>query len=916
MMFRPFFHSLSIKRKLTLLILLITTTALLLFTILSAVNQIRLLRRAKIDNLTILAASVADLSTAALSFRSVATAGQILATLKADPAIESALIYGEDQAVFASYLSPDYPGPAVLPGNLRDRGHEFIFRDGGVKLQLFYPITLENRRLGTLYILANTGREAEQIGDSALLLLLSFFAVLVVTQLFSSSLQQLMTKPVYSLARTARKISEEGDYSIRVTRKYSDEIGDLIDDFNNMVEAIEMREAELKEHRNNLEILVQERTEELRAKRDEALAAARAKSEFLANMSHEIRTPMNGVIGVLSLLKDAPLTEEYRRLLDSASRSADSLLLIINDILDFSKIEAGKIDFESIAFDLRELMEETSELFVDTVNLKNIDLICFVPLDIHCRIKGDPTRLRQILTNLVSNAVKFTEKGEVVFQVKTAGQDGNRQTLYFSVEDTGIGIAENVIAKLFEKFTQADGSTTRKYGGTGLGLSVCKQLVEMQGGEIGVESVEGRGSLFWFTLSFEMVEEENPPAPCMKIADKRFLIVDDNATNRMLIEHYLQVCTDRIHSCGDAESALVLLENLRQQGKSIDTVLLDYQMPEVDGLMLAQRIRERYGERSPEMIMLSSGGVVREKAGEAGIRSVIYKPVRRFQLYDALSSITPEHNQSQQRREEQREIRLQGRVLLVDDEPINQKVAAAILQKFGLEIEVAGNGREAVEKVEAGDYSLVLMDIQMPEMSGFEATEIIRRHEQKEGRRRVVIIAMTANAMETTRQRCLAIGMDDFITKPIRPDVLAERLKPWLGGALAAGVDPGPEGEPPEAAGQMSCWDRLRALQFVGGDSELLDEMIGLFLQRQPQLLARVEAAVLAGDAESLSEAAHAYKGAVSHFAAPGVQDLALALERAGKSRDLDNARDLWSQLQEEAVRLQEALQQALSRKA
>jgi two-component system, sensor histidine kinase and response regulator len=916
MMFRPFFHSLSIKRKLTLLILLITTTALLLFTILSAVNQIRLLRRAKIDNLTILAGSVADLSTAALSFRSVTTAGQILATLKADPAIESALIYGEDQAVFASYLNPDYQGPAVLPDILRDRGHAFIFRDGGVKLQLFYPITLEGRRLGTLYILANTGREAEQIRDSALLLLLSFFAVLLVTQLFSSNLQQLMTKPVYSLARTARKISEEGDYSIRVTRKYSDEIGDLIDDFNNMVEAIEMREAELKEHRNNLEILVQERTEELRAKRDEALAAARAKSEFLANMSHEIRTPMNGVIGVLSLLKDAPLTEEYRRLLDSASRSADSLLLIINDILDFSKIEAGKIDFESIAFDLRELMEETSELFVDTVNLKNIDLICFVPLDIHCRIKGDPTRLRQILTNLVSNAVKFTEKGEVVFQVKKAGQERNRQTLYFSVEDTGIGIAENVIARLFEKFTQADGSTTRKYGGTGLGLSVCKQLVEMQGGEIGVESVEGRGSLFWFSLSFETVEEENPSAPCAKIADRRFLIVDDNATNRMLIEHYLQVCTDRIHSCGDAESALVMLENQRQQGQPIDTVLLDYQMPEVDGLMLAQRIRERYRERSPEMIMLSSGGVVREKASEAGIRSVIYKPVRRFQLYDILSSITPEHNQARQGREEQREIRLQGRVLLVDDEPINQKVAAAILQKFGLEIEVAGNGREAVEKVEAGDYSLVLMDIQMPEMSGFEATEIIRRHEQKEGRRRVVIIAMTANAMETTRQRCLAIGMDDFITKPIRPDVLAERLKPWLGGALVADVDPGPEMEPPDAAGQPSCWNRLRALQFVGGDSELLDEMIGLFLQRHPQLLARVETAVLAGDTELLSEAAHTYKGAVSHFAAPGVQDLALALERAGKGRELDNARELWGQLQKEAARLQEALQQAFNRKA
>jgi signal transduction histidine kinase/CheY-like chemotaxis protein len=916
MMFKPFFHSLSIKRKLTLLILVITTTALLLFAVLSAVNQIRLLRRSMIDNLTILAGSIADLSTAALSFRSVDTAGQILATLKADPAIEFAIIYGEDKTAFASYLNPDYPGPAVLPGSLRDQGHEFIFRDGGVKLQLFFPITLDERRIGTLYILANTSMEAAQIKISALLLLLSFIAVLLVTQLISSSLQQLMTKPLYSLARTARKISEEGDYSIRVTRKYSDEIGELIDDFNNMVEAIEVREAELKGHRNNLEILVQERTEELRAKRDEALAAARAKSEFLANMSHEIRTPMNGVIGVLSLLKDAPLNEEYRRLLDSASRSADSLLLIINDILDFSKIDAGKIDFESIGFDLRELMEETSELFVDTVNLKNLDLICFVPLDIHCRIKGDPTRLRQILTNLVSNAVKFTEKGEVVFQVKQVGQEGNRQTLYFSVRDTGIGIAENVIARLFEKFTQADGSTTRKYGGTGLGLSVCKQLVEMQGGEIGVESVEGRGSLFWFTLTFEMMEEANPPAPCTKLADKRFLIVDDNATNRMLIEHYLQVCTDHILSCGDAESALALLEKQRRQGRPIDTVLLDYHMPEVDGLMLAQRIGARYGERAPEMIMMSSGGVAREKAGEAGIRSVIYKPVRRFQLYDTLSSIIPDRRKSLDAREEKKEIRLQGRVLLVDDEPINQKVAAAILQKFGLEIEVAGNGREAVQKVEAGDYSLVLMDIQMPEMSGFEATELIRKHERQEGRRRVVIIAMTANAMETTRRRCLAIGMDDFITKPIRPDVLAERLEPWLGVPLAAGDGPDCDPDPPEQDEESSCWNRLRALQLVGGDSELLHEMIGLFLQRHPQLLARVEAAVLAGDAEELSEAAHAYKGAVSHFAAPDVHDIALALERAGRNRELANTRELWDQLQKEAARLQEALQRAFSRKS
>jgi signal transduction histidine kinase/CheY-like chemotaxis protein len=917
-MFKPFFHSLPIKRKLTLLILVITTTALLLFAILSAVNQVRLLRRSMIDNLTILAESIADMSTAALSFKSAATAGQILATLKADPDIEFAVIYTEDKVAFANYLNPDYAETAILPSRLKDEGHEFVLRQGEIKLQLFFPIVLDNRPMGTLYILANTRKEAEQVGDSALLLIFSFIAVLVVTQLASSSLQQLMTKPVYSLARTARKISEEGDYSIRVTRKYSDEIGNLIDDFNNMVETIELREAELKEHRNNLEILVQERTEELRAKRDEALAAAKAKSEFLANMSHEIRTPMNGVIGVLSLLKDAPLTEEYRRLLDSATRSADSLLLIINDILDFSKIDAGKIDFESIVFDLRELMEETSELFIDAVNLKNLDLICFVPLDMPCRIKGDPTRLRQVLTNLVSNAVKFTEAGEVVVQVEQAEKVENRQTFRFSVRDTGIGIAENVISKLFEKFTQADGSTTRKYGGTGLGLSVCKQLVEMQGGQVGVESVEGKGSLFWFTLAFEVVEESTPLIPCAKLENKRFLIVDDNATNRMIIEHYLRACTVQVYSCSSAEDALKMLESMQGQGLPIDTVLLDYHMPEVDGLMLAERIQVAYGKEAPEMIMLSSGGVARDAAIAAGIRSVIYKPVRQFQLYDTLSSVLPGRKSSLQRSEEKekKDIRLRGKVLLVDDEPINQKVAEAILQKFGLETAVANNGWEAVQMVQAGDYALVLMDIQMPEMSGYEATEIIRKREQQEGQKRVVIIAMTANAMETTRKRCLAIGMDDFITKPIKPDMLAERLHPWLGVPVEAVAAPLADTTGQERIGQALYWNQAKALQFVGGDRELLHDMTGLFLERHSLLLGRVEAAVLAKDAEALCEAAHAYKGAVNHFAAPGVREIALALEKAGRNGELDDIEGLWRHLESEAALLLDELRQAFTRKS
>jgi signal transduction histidine kinase/CheY-like chemotaxis protein len=911
-MLRPFFHSLPIKRKLTLLILVITALALLLFAGLSSINQIRLLRRSMLDNLTILAESVSNLSAPAVTAGSTAQVEQVLAGLQADPEIEMAIMYAATGEPLARFIPPEYAAMATMPEKLPQDGHDFIFSGGRIKLQFVHPMVSDGRRLGTVYILANTDRETDQIRDSALLLFFSLIVVLLVTQLISSSLQQLMTKPIYSLAKMARRISEEGDYTIRVSRKYTDEIGDLIDDFNTMVEAVELREAELKEHRKNLELLVQERTEELRMKRDEALAAAKAKSEFLANMSHEIRTPMNGIIGVLSLLRDAPLAEEYRRLLDSATRSADSLLLIINDILDFSKIDAGRIDFESIAFDLRELMEETSELFIDAVNVKNLELVCFVPLEIDCRVKGDPTRLRQILTNMVSNAVKFTEHGEVVLRVEPAGQDGDRQILRFSVQDTGIGIAAAVLDRLFDKFTQADGSTTRKYGGTGLGLSVCKQLVQMQGGEIGVKSDLGRGSTFWFTLAFATAEDAVPLVPCDKLRGRRLLIVDDSATNRMLIEHYLGVCDVEIVSCGGAETALAELETMRQRELAVDVALLDHHMPGCDGLTLAERIRGRHADRVAEMILLSSRSVPRDKAVEAGIRSIVYKPIRRLQLYDVLIAVVSGRRSSLKRSEEKekRELRLRGKVLLVDDEPINQKVAEAILQKFGLETEVAGNGWEAVRMVQGGDYSLVLMDIQMPEMSGYEATEVIRKREQEEGRERVVIIAMTANAMETTRRKCLAIGMDDFLTKPIKPDVLAERLLPWLGVPVDAGA--AGEGGAAEAPVHVpSCWNRTQALQFVGGDSQLLHDMIGLFLQRNTPLLLRVDAAIQARDARALCEAAHAYKGAVNHFAAVGVREIALALEKAGRNDNLDGIEELWELLLNEASSLQTELEQA-----
>ena len=315
-------------------------------------------------------------------------------------------------------------------------------------------------------------------------------------------------------------------------------------------------------------------------------------------------------------------------------------MLIINDILDFSKIEAGKIDFESIDFDLRDLMEEVTLLFVEAADLKQLDLHCFVPTDVDSHVIGDPTRLRQILTNLLSNAVKFTDRGEVILQVALIKKHNGQQVLRFSVEDTGIGISAEALKNLFRKFTQADGSTTRKYGGTGLGLSVCKQLVELQNGEIGVDSEEGQGTIFWFTLPMQVVEGEIHEIPIDIVQGRRFLIVDDNATNRLIIEHYLKACEAEIFICDGGDQALATIRQMAMQGRPVHTVLLDYHMPYKDGLQLAGEIKQEFGKDSPELILLSSEGGVREKAAAAGVRTIIYKPIRRLQLYNALSNIS------------------------------------------------------------------------------------------------------------------------------------------------------------------------------------------------------------------------------------------------------------------------------------
>ncbi|MBE0586104.1 MAG: response regulator, partial [Desulfofustis sp.] len=754
---------------------------------------------------------------------------------------------------------------------------------------------------------------------TALMMALAVGLFLTGTHLAARRLQRSITEPVSRLAATARRIAELGDYSMRAERAGRDEIGGLIDHFNSMLDAIQVRDSELHQHRHNLELIVGERTEELRRRRDEALAASQAKTEFLANMSHEIRTPMNGVIGVLSLLNDAPLSGEYRRLLETAGHSADALMHIINDILDFSKIDAGMVEFESIPFNVCELVEEVASLYVDAVSSAAIDLLCYVPPEVSCIVEGDPTRLRQILTNLVSNALKFTAKGQVFLRVERIELVERKQLLRFVVSDTGIGVPDNLMPRLFEKFTQADGSITRHFGGTGLGLSVCKQLVELQGGDIGVNSREGEGAEFWFSLQFKTAGESFRYGSSRDLGGLRVLIVDDNRNSLMILESYLTSVGAHVTCCSSGQDALARFFQDAVGAFVPDAILIDHQLADIDSAQLAGIIQKHYQKKTPHLVAIASGTLGMDQARQSGFQAIVYQPIRRGQLLDVIAACGSFTRVVEAGRHDGRSARtrLTGTVLLVDDEPINQKVAQAILERFGLEVRTASHGKEAIDLAREADFDVILMDIQMPEMSGYEATELIRIREREGRRKRSRIIAMTANALKSTKMRCLESGMDDFISKPIKPEMLAERLRPWLPGGSKECESRSGEADDPSADDRDQIWDRQQALQLAGGDEALLTELIVLFLQRRELLLARIAEAIERGDATLLDDAAHAFKGAVNHFCAGRVSRHALALEVKGKHADLDGTVEIFQELKTESGRLTRYLvQQAESTSA
>jgi signal transduction histidine kinase/DNA-binding response OmpR family regulator len=900
---------LSVATRLRFIVVYASVVALLVGSVLYIWGEVFSLRRSLAQHLLTLATTVGANTTAALTFSDRADARNVLRSLGADPNIRAVTLYDAAGNVF---VDVDLSGGNASPrdrllswgiANTAAREPSILFQ-GLTRAHIHVPVLLDGEQVGTVDVDAELTQLYAQLKSSLRSMLLGLLLAATLAFVLSLRLQSTILTPLNNLVRAVRKVRQSKNFSIRAEKTSDDEIGALIDGFNEMM-------AELYVYKNELEKLVGERTVQLNAAVAEARealerarAASRAKSEFLARMSHEIRTPMNGVLGMAELLRQSTtLDERQRRYAATIQQSGNALLDIINDILDFSKIEAGKLELHVEPFNVRDIVEDAVDILAERAHSKGLQLFCDMPSDIEKSVTGDAQRLRQIVINLISNAVKFTERGEVKITVQHSGSDFFDPMYRFEVVDTGIGIKPESCSTIFESFAQEDTSTTRRHEGTGLGLAISKQLVELMGGEIGVTSILGVGSTFYFTARLPTdtaAARERQELPLRT----RMLLVDDSATSREVLKHHLAAWSVRVTEAVSGSQALEILD--KALGGEFDVLIIDTQMPGMDGVTLATMIRNR-GDFAgvPVLMMHPVSAAIPDATGlNDGPTAWLSKPVRRKHLHAALTALLVDPGAEQARIPQaapqsaavaETEVRTASRiqrVLLVEDNPVNQEVAQAMLNELGVEVVSAWSGEEALEKLKTDHFEVVLMDCQMPKLDGYATATLYRTWEQENSRGRTPIVALTANALSGDAEKCFAAGMDRYLSKPFT----SEQLHSVLQSCASVSMTTASEVTRKSAVLDPSALGRIRALHKPGGPN-LFAKVVGLYFSSSLALTDAIRAAAFTRDAAGIREAAHALKSSSANVGALQFAELCKEVEMAAAQGQLDFARALVDKL-------------------